>query len=306
MANMRTQVPTFVDDPAAYNEMINAHVTDITTNEARGAWRDYAKLVTEEHAIGVCDRIADPSYRGELVKLLGQQLSGTNTELQWAGGGVENFIKACLGYFGLPNPSNKEAAFFLLLKYFRTKREDLGETEEGKRKSGSDAMKLTENEALLMIDTMARILVRLYNLQEGTARVSAMVKKMMDDPLFARFLKNLNVDTPQLAASKLEERASNLSWVEPLFCQADVGKARKLSVETRQVHFFAAQVLNELCLSSSLLGDGDAAGEGPALFDDDMIERLIQGHVVGGIIDRVAVDDLVRTFLTLLAFALRS
>jgi len=245
ISNMATRMGPFgaivlaeISDPEEYNTTINAKVKKICEDEKfQGFLQEYFRLLSQDgvnHGERVLERLISPSYREELIKCYEEVTGSAETEIEWKDNNITAFFNNCFQYYFLPKAPSK-AQYNLLFREFRSE----------------EAKTLTLSESILMIDTVARVIIRLYGLQVMVTMMDRLVKEILESEEFQEMLRRMNVDDVAGLKMKLAELNSDMSWVIAIFKTADVGESGMLSFTTRQVHFFDKKIFEHIGFDGS-------------------------------------------------------
>lgn len=145
-----------------------------------------------------------------------------------------NFMTELIGFFKLPKPKNGEAVWALLFKRHAQEAEDKGKPR-----------KLSLEEAHKLVQTLARIILKAFMLQQLKEALTGFAKDIIASPLWKAELENLQsrgVTSFDDIVKKKEEILADAAW-KSIFDAADVGRSGKLSWETNQFHVFVRGVL---------------------------------------------------------------
>jgi len=223
-----------VSNPEEYNTTINAKVRKICEDERfDGFLREYYKLLSQDgldHGARVLERLTSPNYREDLISFYMQITGSAGTEIKWEGNNITAFFSRCFEYYVLPKAPSK-AQYYLLFTEFR---------------SSEEARALTSSESILMVDTMARVILRAYGLQVLEAMMDRLVKEILESEEFKEVLTRTNVEDVAGLKTRLAELKGNMTWASAIFRAADVGQSGILSFTTRQVHFFDKKIFEHI------------------------------------------------------------
>jgi len=186
-----------------------------------------------------------------------------------------------LELFRLPAPANGEAVWALLFKKYSTSTS----SDKGQKK------RLTLEDATILVQTLARVILKAFNLQELQNVLSPFAKEIMESLAWKEELENLKkkgITGAQGLDEKKKELLEGETW-KHLFEAADVGRSGLLSWNTKQFHFFVNSMLH-------FVGFPEPAGGEKVMrkmFDafapegEDLISEASCKAMVGAVMDAV-------------------
>jgi len=229
-----------MDETQKKNDQIQEEVNRLENLEedtGRATWREYMKQIENRHAEQVRHKLALPDLDSRL-KVFFAEAGGGDGGLPFGGEKFANFMTQLLQFFSLPAPANGEAVWALLFKKYSTSTS----SDKGQKK------RLTLEGATILVQTLARVILKAFNLQELQRVLSPFAKAIMESPAWMEELENLK-KKGLTGAQGLEEKKKELleggTW-EQVFGAADVGRSGLLSWNTRQFHVFVNSALRSV------------------------------------------------------------